>query len=209
MTIDVKLCVVLSKHVYDDKSWPATIPASSGFESVSIDKIDGNFESINKNFYTSNSGCQAAFYYNETTNEGVIAYRGTEPGREPVKDILADIAFLKGEMPTQFLAAFDFYLAIMKHEKYGNANITITGHSLGGGLAQLVSLAGMKEFAISHQTYTFNAPGVRNCAFALGYNPDTPCPHIVNYSVMNDWCGMINVHLGALYVLPPLPIKSP
>ena len=207
MTIDVKLCAILSKHVYDDKSWPAAIPTGSGFEIVSIDKIDGNFESINKNFYTSPSGCQAAFYHNEALNEGVIAYRGTEPEREAAKDFATDLCFLTGQIPQQYNDAIAFYNAIITNTKYQNTTICITGHSLGGGLAQLVCIYALKEKSKAHGGFTFNAPGAHAIARTLGYNPSLNYP-IINYSIMNDWCGMFNSHIGTLRLLPPRVIPN-
>ena len=89
----------------------------------------------------SNLGFSAAAYRNTATGEIVIAYKGTDT---LVKNAAVD--WFAGNIPTgllgigstQLLDAALFYQAVKTANP--NANITFTGHSLGGGLASLMSV---------------------------------------------------------------------
>lgn len=86
-------------------------------------------------------------------NEIVVAYRGTEP--DTIEDLLADleIGFLNHNH-SQLVCAYMF----LEHIKsiYPNKNIHITGHSLGGCLAQYAYVCGNKQYP----TVTWNALGL-------------------------------------------------
>lgn len=141
-------------------------------------------------YYSTNSGMQAAAYKNVNTGEIVIAYRGTELNAD---DLWQDIMIATGLAPSdQFADADKFYQAVQT--QYGS-NITITGHSLGGGLAQMI---GSKY---GNTTYTYNAPGLN--AYA-GLNTN----QITNFVVMNDWCGMLRSHAGTTYYIQPISIAN-
>ena len=86
-------------------------------------------------------------------NDIVIAYRGTEP--DSIEDLLADleIGFLN-HSHSQLVCAYLF----LEHVKslYPGKNINITGHSLGGCLAQYAFVCTGKKYP----TVTWNALGV-------------------------------------------------
>lgn len=97
----------------------------------------------------SDTGFAAMAVRNEATGEIVIAYRGTDG----INDLTgSDLQLaLQNDVPEQYPEAAAFYTAISN--EYGS-NITLTGHSLGGALAQLVA-------AITESpAYIYNAPGV-------------------------------------------------
>ena len=91
--------------------------------------------------FSGGSGFSARAYKNIYTGEIVISYAGTEAGNN-TKGTAQD--FLSGNIPLAggirseqgFLAA-QFYQLIKN--KYATSDITFTGHSLGGGLASLMS----------------------------------------------------------------------
>lgn len=81
-------------------------------------------------------GFTARAYQNMTTNEIVIAYAGTE-----------DITGIDGKIDVELAAGISSvqanYAALFYHEvkhKYPDADISFTGHSLGGGLAGLMGI---------------------------------------------------------------------
>jgi len=203
MTLTNELCKELSEYVYGKKG----IYARNAFLQISLKDVVDNKLIKDDYYFNGASGCTAAFYYNETTNEGVIAYRGTEENSK--RDYLADLDIGTGIVPQQYYDAIAFYEAIAYSEQYKNAAIALTGHSLGGGLAQLVSTyaCNRQNGAKEYLTYTFNAPGVYKTAKKLGFIINLNYP-ITNYSVMNDWCGMLDMHIGKLLVLPPRKIES-
>ena len=107
----------------------------------------GNWQVIDK-MIDKNSGFAACAYKNPQTNEIIIAYRGTDNG-----DISADAALARDSKamlltaPTavfsakgtdwdkQFTQALDFAGRVQRNNP--NSEISVTGHSLGGGLAQI------------------------------------------------------------------------
>lgn len=77
---------------------------------------------------SSKTGFAAMAVRNEATGEIVIAYRGTDG----IKDLTgSDLQLaLQNEVPDQYPEAAAFYETI-RNEYGANANITLTGHSLG------------------------------------------------------------------------------
>ncbi len=202
-----EICKRLSHAIYGGEQLNklATDINYNSKEAISIAGDDG--------FYRADSGLVAAFYYNETLNEGVIAYRGTERnglGENvlDLKDWQNDLMLMQDKIPTQFYDALYFYNTVYNQYKDKGTIIYITGHSLGGALAQLVSSCS----AGTHQTFTFNAPGVMhlldNIKTQTGTQLKNNYSHITNYSVMNDWCGMVHTHIGKLLVFAPQSIRK-
>ncbi len=81
--------------------------------------------------------------------EIVISYSGTDPNAAGLfsKDMQANLQIIRGDWTAQLQQAAEYYLEI----KAANpaATITLTGHSLGGGLASLVGVF----FGVGAQTF--------------------------------------------------------
>ncbi len=99
------------------------------------------------------TGFQGAIY--EAGDQWVVAYRGTEDW----EDIKADLNIGVGNVPDQFFPALNLFKRADATKSLDK--IIVTGHSLGGGLAQLVSA---HTVALG---VTFNAPGVDSMAKKL------------------------------------------
>ncbi|BCG64299.1 MAG: hypothetical protein methR_P2072 [Methyloprofundus sp.] len=103
------------------------------------------------------SGMQAGLFNNNETGELVLAFRGTEScefpcsfaeTKESVLDLAADALLSFGESGPQFRHAFNFAQQVL--DNYPEYKITVTGHSLGGGLAQAVgAVFQLKTFAFN------------------------------------------------------------
>ena len=105
------------------------------------------------------SGMQAGLYRNRETNELVLAFRGTEfcesilncsfsEIKESGLDVAADALLTLGFNGKQFRHAFEFAQDVAN--RHQGQTITVTGHSLGGGLAQAIGSAfGVKTFAFN------------------------------------------------------------
>ena len=99
------------------------------------------------------SGFQGAIY--ECGDEWIVAYRGTESW----EDVKADINIGLGNVPDQFTPAMELFKRAKQVKSL--SKIIVTGHSLGGGLAQLVSA---HTVALG---VTFNPPGMAGMAKKL------------------------------------------
>ena len=129
-----------------------------------------------------NSAYKYAVYKNiQNPNEIIIAYAGTDsPG-----DWISNAQMAINQLPGQYTQALNTYNAIKNENP--NANITITGHSLGGSLAQLVGAT------TGANTVTFNSYGTSKIFESMGFNPNANYSNITNYNNSTDILNMINL----------------
>ncbi|TCV97214.1 lipase (class 3) [Luteibacter rhizovicinus] len=105
------------------------------------------------------TGFQATAYLRLDTNEVIIAYRGTEFDREPVHDGGVDAGMVLTGINAQAPDAVAFTQRVIDKAKQEaelndrSPNITVTGHSLGGTLAEISAA----KFGLKGET--FNAYG--------------------------------------------------
>lgn len=134
---------------------------------------------------------QTGFYADVLVGEDdvIIAIRGTNDK----DDLNDDFAMARSRIPAQTRDALDLYNRVKK--EYPDKNITSTGHSLGGSLAEIVgTLNG--ELAVG-----FNAYGVRDL---FNENAVIQEDNIVNYVNTQDAVTMVNGenHIGEIYSVP-------
>jgi len=140
-------------------------------------------------------GFQARAFFNETTNELVIAFTGTEgaddlDASEFLPDFLADFSLAVAGVSPQDLVAQAFIgqattLAQLEVGLFGSFDVTYVGHSLGGFLAQTASASGPEG-----EVVVFNAPGAGGF---LGLPENHPFPEdnfTYVYSDPSDWGAM-------------------
>lgn len=102
----------------------------------------------------SDTGFFADAFMNFKTKSVVIAFRGTDDYKDWLK---SNRCFLTGCLPAQYKNAEEFTYKII--EKQGREfSYVLVGHSLGGGLAQLVAIK------TAFSAVTFDAPGVLKVA---------------------------------------------
>ena len=115
------------------------------------------------------TGYQGAIFVSADTNKVILVNRGTEsslftPG-ETIKDVRNDLTMGVGALPAQFASAqlaYDAAKDVAAALGVAPSDIVITGHSLGGALAQLLGAS------YGNQTETFNAYGAGNLLGELG-----------------------------------------
>ncbi len=146
----------LSNDAYDGMSAAQKPFESLGYEKVAID-LDAKTTDANGNetrLYDENFSATA--YYDKTNNKLVISYAGTDD----LNDLFVnDPGYVAGYEIPQFKDAVNFYDAALKSVKDNGNNvpdsdITITGHSHGGGLGEMVGVLKNVEAKV------FNAPGI-------------------------------------------------
>ena len=151
--------------------------------------------------YTADSatGFHATAYRNKETNEIIIAYRGTDPDiqhhtRTTIQDAAVDFTMVKDQVNPQKNAADAFTRAMIdKAARHGISrdHITVTGHSLGGTLAEIEAA----EFGL--RGTTFNAYG----AVDLGYGVSEGGTHVTNYVMAGDVVSAASRHHGQIVPL--------
>jgi hypothetical protein len=135
----------------------------------------------------------------------VIAFKGTEPdwrkaAPEFVKDWGADFSWVFGNTANfnaQMAQATKFLEQVQ--ESNPSANITLTGHSLGGATAEILgSVTGLP-------TATYNAPGIANRMSDLAQILEPLANirfnnkgNIVNYVTQGDLVSAVDTHVGSI-----------
>jgi len=139
------------------------------------------------------TGFRAHVYHNDETKEVVIAFAGSNLAERGDRSAIGDIVV--GELPVQFFDdAWNIYKKVNNHieSKRIPAQISFTGHSLGGALAQYMAIA-----VKGAPAETFGAPGILHALGKLrgDYNAGYPYP-VVNHVALGDPIGMFGDHLG-------------
>ena len=122
-------------------------------------------------FYTDNRTAQnpdstnTGFYSVVFEKKGtyVITFRGSEkyPLEDAYKDFIeTDLALGMGKIPQQFHEGVEVYYKLVKNFKIPHEKISLTGHSLGGGIAQYVVLMVDKLSKYIPKTYIWNGVGI-------------------------------------------------
>jgi hypothetical protein len=164
------------------------------------------------------SGLLAETFVNDDDDvqEVVVAFRGTQLNGvySGVKTLLADASFVNGSIdPTlnaEIKAAAAYLLQV--RTAYPNAHITLTGHSLGGAIAQLLGEAS------GYDTIAFDAPGAQQqytqlttpqgtqaapLASVIGISGQDSSENI-NYRLAGDQVSLVGNATGTTYTFPSI-----
>ncbi len=112
------------------------------------DYLKSNNETNGFKIVESLTNKESTVLHNPITKETHVSYRGTDPTN--IKDVGADLAILTAleKKTKRYKNAENKFIKTV--EKFGKDNITVSGHSLGGGQALHVA----EKFGI--KSYTFN-----------------------------------------------------
>ena len=140
MATDIELALMAGRAYESTRSEENRFSTPQGWTLIDQDEKDSGFEVV-----TFQRG-----------DEIVISFAGTYPG--DIKDKLADILLGPGGYSQQLQDAAEYYLKVKQQVKASNpdAKITLTGHSLGGGLASLIAVF-FNENAVTFDQAPFRA----------------------------------------------------
>lgn len=152
------------------------------------------------------SGYAGVAYVNDQEQMVVFAHRGTEFLSDFNKDVIqADVDIAMGKLPRQFTHAREFTTGVLTSNDFDGYEIAHTGHSLGGGLAQLVAAS------TGSSAITFDNPGVGDIINDMGlHNNSFDSFHAFTsrYSwVSNGFNGevaAVNNHVGNVHTIDPI-----
>ena len=143
------------------------------------------------------TGFRARVYHNEAMRELVIAFAGTQ--LNDWGDWGAIWAMTNRHEPPQFNDALALYREVQRQleQKGIKTDISFTGHSLGGALAQYMAIA-----ARGCRAETFGAPGILKALGSLagGYDALYPYPVINHVSRLDEIGDAMGPHLGRTVV---------
>lgn len=100
-------------------------------------EIPSNLEYID-DFYDPSTGTSGTAFKDKNTGKVVVSYTGTNPDGDIGMDISTDVYSIGFGIGYHYDNAYTFYEKMA--EKYGADNLILTGHSLGGNVAQRVAL---------------------------------------------------------------------
>lgn len=178
----------LSDAVYGG---PGQTTAPAGWQLIQESPTDaGNAGSVN--------GYYGAAFRNETTGEVVVANRGSRmSGEGLVQDWGTSDVQIARQNPNNVPAAFgdsERFAASVQTNNPDSA-VSFTGHSLGGGEAQI------QAARLGGRAVTFGAPGV---SFALDANQVAAASgSVTNYVLPGDPVPLAGSHVGQTVALTP------
>ena len=160
MTLRSTDYALLSQDAYKDPVVESRGPGGTIYKEV---KLDGVTYRPLDHFDDPKTGFQATAYQREDTKEVVVAYRGTEFDREAKQDGLADAAMTFKGTNVQAAESMAFTQRVMDAAKQRAElkteplHVTVTGHSLGGTLAEINAY----KFHLHGETFnSFGAAGL-------------------------------------------------
>ncbi len=128
------------------------------------------------------SGYHAELYRNKKTGKYVVAFRGTQSGKDTIEDglqgtgISSEYYNKASDLARKMKSAKD----INNNPIFNADNTVITGHSLGGGMAAIAG--GASGFP----TYTYNAAGVHDATLKRNQVYRKDMNHVQAYNSDND-----------------------
>ena len=161
--------------------------------------------------YSKDGSFAAYAYRNKETNEIVIAFRGTDDLGDWTG---ANQDILRGKWTPQMSLAMEFVNKVRNSDAASDTHIYVTGHSLGGALAQLSSqmfgLDGMTLDPLAAEKL-LHTPEFRKYALELTQNPQgLGMPEsFVNYGVTDSFVSnATGKQLGQLQPVPGMDLPG-
>ncbi|WP_304487918.1 calcium-binding protein, partial [Dyella sp. EPa41] len=168
--------------------------SSAVYGGLSLGKIISGYNSRYEVIYLSNmsaDGYQGAVFKNIDTNEIVLSNPGTDFG--DIHDVLAVSAMANGEAPPQWNeanSAMRWALEYADQNGISRADVSATGHSMGGTVAQMLAAA----YGVHAET--FDAFGAYGIAERYGLNPEAAMDLVTNHRDAFDPVSQLSRQIG-------------
>ncbi|NIK39028.1 pimeloyl-ACP methyl ester carboxylesterase [Xanthomonas arboricola] len=187
MTLTSQQYAALSRDVYDE-------PEQTGPRSPIVDIGGVSYQRLK--YVDSPSGYQGIVYQRVDTQEIIVAHRGTETERQLKEDgLYTDGGMVTARYNNQAAEALELtrYALNYAHE-FGNGGktpeVTVTGHSLGGDLAQVTA----HHYGLKGET--FNAYG----AVSLDRRIPEGGHDVINHVMAGDAVSAASKHYGQVKI---------
>jgi len=212
---------LFSSHIYQDVSSGEKVQFSEQSSGYQYNEYLTNWtvQHSYDNYYQNYSGYYGASYVNEQDGHVVLAHRGTAIH---FKDMLAEdspsgddmVGIVGGNIVKQQEAAYAVTKEVVEYARSQGYYLSITGHSLGGWLAEQSLFYCYKDFGedLSKnlvKTVVFDSPGsvmqMENAeSHVESFDTDFNIKHldITTYLSRPNPINTINKHAGKVYVVP-------
>lgn len=132
------------------------------------------------------TGFQGAIYKSDASGRYTVVYRGTELGE--LKDLQTDASIKFGGSAFQGQLKDAQRLTDQAVSTYGKSNVSITGHSLGGAIAQVESAR------VGLPAEAYNAPGMGD--YIRDKYPDARVELVTNHNRQSDPVSTVGTQTG-------------
>ncbi len=144
------------------------------------------------------SGYQGTIYKNLLTGDYVVAHRGTEFDRQPLKDGAIDLGMVSTRFNGQLKDALDLTRQAKELADRDGSNVSVTGHSLGGALAQVTA----HHYNLPGEA--FNPYGANSLGYRIPEGQPKDAAPFTNHVMAGDFVSAGGKHYGSveMYALP-------
>ncbi|WP_306486256.1 lipase family protein [Abiotrophia sp.] len=133
------------------------------------ENIDAKRLQVKDYYYDANTGASATLFYDQESDKMILAYTGTNLTNDADKDArLMDFEGILLQGGFQYPPALEMYDSAIA--KSGGREIILTGHSLGGALAQFVAMLRNVRTTVTYDPAPVNSLGKKSTFAVRDYN---------------------------------------
>ncbi|AWH18907.1 hemolysin [Stenotrophomonas sp. ZAC14D2_NAIMI4_7] len=144
------------------------------------------------------NGYQGSIFQNIKSGAYVVAHRGTEFDRQLLKDGLVDLGMVTGKLNAQLPDALELTRLAKEMADRDHKPLTVTGHSLGGALAQITA----HHYNLPGEA--FNPYGAAGLGYRIQEGQPAHAARFTNHVMAGDFVSAASEHYGnvQIYALP-------